>query len=305
MKQKVQAGLGVDTLTRTPTWDIQRFRIIRFSNRALLYAVVWLLSIMFIYPLAWTAGSSLKSVSEMFIYPPTLFPQSPQLDNYVRVLSVVPFGRWFMNTVVVVIQSTLGTVLTASLVAYSFARFRYRGRDTLFFLTLATMMLPAQVTLIPQFIIFHYMGWIDTLRPLWVPHWFGGGAFFIFLMRQFILSLPRELDEAALIDGANRLQIFWRVLMPLCAPALATLTVIAFMGSWSDFLGPLIYLNTPAKFTLAVGLQYFNQVGDVASEPMQNLLMAACVLTIAPTLIVFFAAQKYFVRGIAMTGIKG
>jgi multiple sugar transport system permease protein len=305
MKQEIDPGLPSQPLSAGGHWDTHRFRFFRLSNRALLYGAVWLLSLVFIYPLLWTVGSSLKHISEMFIYPPTLFPEWPQFDNYLRVLTVVPFGRWFLNTVIVVIQSTLGTVLTASLVAYSFARFRYRGRDTLFFLTLATMMLPAQVTLIPQFILFHYMGWIDTLRPLWVPSWFGGGAFFIFLMRQFILSLPRDLDEAALIDGANRLQIFVRVLLPLCAPALATLTVIAFMASWSDFLGPLIYLNTPAKFTLAVGLQYFNQVGDVSSEPMQNLLMAACVLTIAPTLVVFFAAQKYFVRGIVMTGIKG
>ncbi|NJN84705.1 MAG: carbohydrate ABC transporter permease [Caldilineaceae bacterium] len=145
----------------------------------------------------------------------------------------------------------------------------------------------------------------DTIQPLWVPHWFGGGAFFIFLMRQFFMSLPRELDEAAIIDGANRLQIFFRILLPLTKPALATMTVISFMSGWSDFLGPLIYLNSPQKFTLAVGLQYFNAVEDAGFEPTQHLLMTACVLTVVPTLIVFFSTQKYFVRGIVMTGDQG
>ena len=201
--------------------------------------------------------------------------------------------------------ATAGTVISAAMVSYSFARFRYRGRELLFLITLTTMMLPGQVTLVPQFILFFKLGWIDTIKPLWVPHWFGGGAFFIFLMRQFFLSLPRELDEAALIDGANRLQIFLRILLPLTKPALATMTVISFMAGWSEFLQPLIYLNSPSKFTLAVGLQYFNAVEDASYEPTEHLLMTACVLTVVPALVVFFATQKYFVRGIVMSGIKG
>jgi len=277
----------------------------RCARRGLLYIITLLLSMVFIYPLAWTLGSSLKTPGEMFIYPPTLFPSSPQLANYAEVMEAVPFARWFLNTVVVVLLATVGTVLSAAMVSYSFARFRYRGRDILFLITLATMMLPGQVTLVPQFILFFKLGWIDTIKPLWVPHWFGGGAFFIFLMRQFFLSLPRELDEAAIIDGANRLQIFFRILMPLTKPALATMTVISFMSGWSDFLGPLIYLNTPQKFTLAVGLQYFNAIEGVSYEPTEHLLMTACVLTVVPPLLVFFATQKYFVRGIVMTGIKG
>lgn len=277
----------------------------RLGKRTLLYATTLLLSLIFIYPLVWTLGSSLKTPAEMFVYPPTLFPTSAQFSNYATVMETVPFARWFLNTVVVVVTATTGTVISASMVSYSFARFRYRGRDMLFLITLATMMLPGQVTLVPQFIIFFKLGWIDTIKPLWVPHWFGGGAFFIFLMRQFFMSLPRELDEAAIIDGANRLQIFFHILLPLTKPALATMTVIAFMHHWSDFLGPLIYLNTPQKFTLAVGLQYFNAVEDISYEPTQHLLMTACVLTIVPALLVFFATQKYFVRGIVMTGIKG
>lgn len=287
--------------------SVQRLRVIigRATGRIGLYAITLLLSLIFIYPLVWTLGSSLKTPAEMFIYPPTLFPESPQIANYLQVMETVPFGRWFLNTVIVVVASTAGTVLSASMVSYSFARFRYRGRELLFLITLSTMMLPGQVTLVPQFILFFKLGWIDTIKPLWVPHWFGGGAFFIFLMRQFFLSLPRELDEAAIIDGANRLQVFFRILLPLTKPALATMAVISFMNGWSDFLGPLIYLNSPQKFTLAVGLQFFNSVEDASYEPTEHLLMTACVLTVVPTLLVFFVAQKYFVRGIVMSGIKG
>ena len=282
-----------------------RYLFGRGLKRSTLYIVILLLSVIFIYPLLWTMGSSLKTPGEMFIYPPKLLPAWPQFSNYLEVMDTVPFGRWFFNTVIVVVASTVGTVLSASMVAYSFARFRYRGRDTLFLITLATMMLPGQVTLVPQFILFFKLGWIDTILPLWVPHWFGGGAFFIFLMRQFFMSLPRELDEAAIIDGANRFQIFFRILLPLTKPALATMTVISFMAGWSEFLQPLIYLNSPDKFTLAVGLQYFNAVEDVGYEPTEHLLMTACVLTVLPTMIVFFATQKYFVRGIVMSGLKG
>ena len=280
-------------------------RIVRRIPRALLLVLTLMLSVLFAFPLVWTLSSSLKDISEMFIFPPTLLPTVPRWRNYLLVARDVPFGLWFMNTVRVVVLATAGTVISASLVAYSFARFKYRGRDIIFMITLSTMMLPAQVTLIPQFILFHKFGWINTIRPLWVPAWFGGGAFNIFMMRQFIMSLPRELDEAALIDGSSRWRIFWRIIVPLCKPALATLMVISFMRNWSNFMGPLIYLNTPKKFTLSVGLQYFSDVEDGNYEPMYQLLMAACVLTLVPCLVVFFSAQRLFVRGIAMTGIKG
>jgi multiple sugar transport system permease protein len=205
----------------------------------------------------------------------------------------------------VVILSTGGVVVTSSLVAYSFARFEYRGRDLIFLATLGTMMLPAQVTLIPQFVLFNALGFINTLLPLWVPSWFGGGAFFIFLLRQFFLSLPTDLDEAALMDGANVLQVYWSILMPLCKPALATVAIISFIESWNDFLGPLIYLNTPDKFTVAVGLSFFQNVPEAAGEPLQHLLMAASVMAILPPLLLFFSFQRYFVQGIVLSGIKG
>jgi multiple sugar transport system permease protein len=306
MKQNSVMAARTEGLRGSPiSTDSARVAISRISGRVMLYIFTLFLSLLFVYPLVWTLGSSLKTPAEMFIYPPTLFPASPQFSNYLEVMEKVPFARWFLNSIVVVVASTVGTVISASMVSYSFARFRYRGRDLLFMITLTTMMLPSQVTLVPQFILFFKLGWIDTIKPLWVPHWFGGGAFFIFLMRQFFMSLPRELDEAAIIDGANRLQVFFRILLPLTKPALATMTVISFMSGWSDFLGPLIYLNTPQKFTLAVGLQYFNAVEDVSFEPTEHLLMTACVLTLLPALLLFFSTQKYFVRGIAMTGIKG
>lgn len=274
--------------------------------RALTYAIVLALCVLFGFPLFWTAMSSLKTIPEMFSFPPISIPAAPQWANYWTVLNIdYPVGRWFINSVLIVVLTTFGTIVTSSLVAYSFARFEYRGRDILFMITLSTMMLPAQVTLIPQFVLFYKLGWVNTHLPLWVPHWFGGGAFAIFLMRQFFLTLPRDLDEAALIDGAGYFRIFWSILMPLCKPVLATLAIITIIASWSDFLGPLIYLNTPEKFTVSVGLQFFNAVPEVGGEPMQHLLMAACVMSMVPIILMFFFGQRFFVQGIVMSGIKG
>ena len=275
--------------------------------RALLYFIVFALCVLFGFPLFWTLMSSLKTSTEMFAFPPALVPEIPQWSNYLEVLIIprIPVSRWALNSSFLVIMVTTGTLISASLVAYSFARFTYRGRDALFLITLATMMLPAQVTLIPQFVLFYKLGWLNTLKPLWIPHWFGGGAFAIFLMRQFFLSLPRDLDEAALIDGAGYFRIFWSILLPLCKPILATLAIITIIFTWSDFLGPLIYLNSPEKFTVSVGLQFFNSAPDVGGEPVQQLLMAACVLSMLPIIIIFFIGQRYFVQGIVMSGIKG
>ena len=282
-----------------------RRRLLLQGGSVVLYVLAIGLSVVFMFPFFWTVSSSLKKASEMFVFPPLVFPEVPQWDNYARVLEKVPYVPWFLNTLVVVVLTTAGAVLSSALVGYSFARFSYRGRDLLFLITLSTMTLPAQVTLIPKFLLFHKMGWIDTIRPLWVPSWFGGGAFYIFLMRQFIMSLPREMDEAALIDGAGRVRIFSHILLPLCKPALATAAIISFMASWGDFLGPVIYLNTREKFTLAVGLHYFRTVPVVSAEPLHHILMAACVLTTTPPLLVFFAFQRYFVHGVVLSGIKG
>lgn len=280
----------------------------RFTGgRLAQYVLVFVLCFIFGFPLFWTLMSSLKTSAEMFAYPPRIFPAVPQWSNYVDALTMdrIQVVRWFWNSVVIVTLATLGTLISASLVAYSFARFQYRGRNALFLITLATMMLPAEVTLIPQFVLFFMLGWINTLKPLWVPFWFGGGAFAIFLMRQFFLSLPKDLDEAALIDGASYFRIFWSILLPLCKPILATLAIITIIATWGDFLGPLIYLNSPSKFTISVGLHFFNGAPEVGGEPMQHLLMAVCILSMIPVIIIFFLGQRFFVQGIVMSGIKG
>ena len=275
------------------------------AEQGVLYLLAAILGVVFMFPFFWTIMSSLKSIQEISRFPPVWIPEVLQWGNYTRTLTIVPFALWTYNSFFVVTLSTLGTVLSASLVAYSFARFRYRGRDVIFMITLGTMMLPAQVTLIPQFILFHKLGWINTLYPLWLPAWFGGGAFAIFLLRQFILSLPKDLDEAALIDGASYFRIFWQILLPLCKAVVATIAVISFIGSWNDFVNPLIYLQLPEKFTLAVGLNYFKNQPEMGGEPTQHLLMAASVMVIIPVILLFFATQRYFVQGIVLSGIKG
>jgi multiple sugar transport system permease protein len=279
----------------------------RTASRYPLYLVLILLSIVFAFPLFWTISSSLKTGPEWYVFPPKWLPDSPQWGNYLRVFRLMryPYGRWVFNSFFIVIMATSGTLVTGSLVAYGFARFPFRGRDALFLATLSTMMIPSSVTLIPQFILFHRLGWTDTPQPLWVPTWFGGGAFYIFLMRQFFMTLPRELDEAALIDGAGYFRIFWNVLLPLCRPVLATVGIISFMAHWSDFMGPLIYLNSNEKFTVSVGLQFFQEAKDIGGEPLHHILMAGTALSIIPCILLFFGTQRYFVRGIVMTGLKG
>jgi ABC-type glycerol-3-phosphate transport system permease component len=260
-------------------------------------------------PFFWTVSSSGKSIQELYRYPPTFWPESPQfVENYAEIWQVVPFGRWLGNTFFVTALALMGTILSASLVAYGFARFRFPGRDIFFSLTLAIIMLPTEVTLIPQYLLFKEFGWIDTYYPLIVPSWFGGGAFNIFLMRQFLLTIPFDLDEAAKIDGASSWRIFWQIIMPLCKPALATMATLGFIGHWHSFLGPLIYLNSEEKYTVAVGLRYFQSAfagGSAVARPQDHLLMGGALMVALPCLILFFVGQKYFVQGIVTSGIKG
>ncbi len=283
----------------------------RYAKRSrrqwpILYIMLSLLAIVFMFPFFWTISTSLKTARELFLFPPSVFPESPQFENYARVNEFVPFFRWAWNTVFVVSLSTLGAVASASIVAYSFARFDYPGRELIFLLTLGTMMLPSEVTLIPQYIMFNKIRWIDTYRPLIIPAYFGGGAFNIFLMRQFIMALPRDLDESALIDGASYFTIFAKVLLPLCKPVVATVAVLGFLAGWNDFMGPLIYLNNSSRFTLSLGLRYFHlNPGQMGGMPSDHLLMAGCVMSSAPSIVIFFCAQRFFVQGIAMSGIKG
>ncbi len=269
------------------------------------YVLMSMLVFLFFFPYFWTLTSSLKEPWELVDYPPTLFPNVPQWGNYGRVFEKVPFLTWTGNTVYIATLSTVGGLITASMAGYAFARGQFRGKGPIFLVSLGTMMLPAQVTLIPQFVLFHKLGWLDSFRPLWVPSWFGGGAFAIFLMRQFVMTLPQELDESAIIDGATYFRIFWSILMPLCQPALATLGVISIIGHWNEFLTALIYLSSEQKLTIAVGLNYFKNVPEVGGAPLEHLLMAASVMSTLPLIVLFFAAQRYFVQGVVMTGIKG
>jgi ABC-type glycerol-3-phosphate transport system permease component len=301
-----------DALTnrRTSPLTVPAFRSAktkRALGRLLLYVVVIGSSSIFMLPFVYTLLSSLKTPSELFMYPPSWIPATPQLENYVEVFRRVPFATWLWNSLQISLISTLGAVLSAAVVGYSFARFRYPGRDIIFMITLSTMMLPVEVTLIPLYLMFAQLKWLDTYYPLIVPSFFGGGAFLIFLMRQFFMTIPKDLDEAARIDGASYLRIFWQILMPLSVPALATAAILTFMGRWDAFLEPFIFLNSTAKFTVAIGIRYFQSVAGVADagEHNEHLLMAASVMMTAPIIMLFFAAQRYFVRGIVMTGIKG
>jgi multiple sugar transport system permease protein len=302
-------ALGVSQPTSLVTTRSSSARAARFGRWTLIYAAVVAGSVLSMFPFVWTFLSSGKTPAELYLIPPTLWPRSPQwIPNYEMVWQLIPFGQWMLNTAFVTAVDLLGTVLSASLVAYSFARFRYPGRDILFLLCLSTLMLPTEVTLIPQYLLFKNLGWIDTYLPLIVPIWLGGGAFNIFLMRQFIMSIPFDLDEAAKIDGASSLRVFAQIIMPLCKPAIATMAALGFIGFWNWFLAPLVFLNSPEKYLVAVGLRYFNvgaAQGQQAAKPQDHLLLAASLMVALPCLILFFVAQKYFVRGIVMTGIKG
>ena len=277
----------------------------RGFRNAFWYLGMTLLVVGFFFPYFWTVSSSLKQPSELFTFPPAMLPAVPQWHNYAKVFEAVPFLAWTWNTVFVAVLGTLGRLISASLAAFAFARAEFRGKNLLFMITLGTMMLPVQVTLIPQYVLFNELGWINTLLPLWVPAWFGGGAFAIFLLRQFMMTIPKELDEAAIIDGASYVRIFWTIVMPLCTAALATLAVISLIGSWNAFLEPLLYLRSAKLFTIAVGLNFFRAKPELGGLPTQHLLMAASVMSTLPLIVLFFSAQKYFVQGIALTGIKG
>ena len=272
-----------------------------YAKAAAVQTVLFGGMIVSLIPFLWMLSTSLKDPGEVMLYPPRWIPSVVHWENYLAVWRVIPFATFLKNTVLVTVLCIAGELLTASMAAYAFARLRFRGKTILFWLVLSTMMLPGQVTMIPVFILFNALGWVDTLKPLIVPSFLGGGAFYIFLLRQFFTSLPIELDEAAKIDGCSPLGIYWRVILPLSKPALATVAVFSFVEHWNDFMRPLIYLNSVEKQTIAVGLRWFQ--GQHGTD--FHWLMAAATMALLPVLIIFFVAQRYFVRGIAMTGMKG
>ncbi|MBX3051817.1 MAG: carbohydrate ABC transporter permease [Caldilineaceae bacterium] len=270
-----------------------------------IYVLLVVAGLAFGLPFFWTISSSLKPITELFVFPPTVWPENVRWQNYADVFVIAPFALFIWNTVIVTSLAMVGQILSAAVVAFGFTRFRFPGREPLFVLVLSTLMLPWQVTVVPQFLLFRYLGWINTFAPLIVPSFFGGGAFYIFMLRQFFLTIPRDLDEAAKLDGASSFRIFWNIMLPLSKAALATVAIFSFIGHWNEFFGPLIYLNSPDKFTISIGLRYFVSNPFESDEPREAILMAASLITAAPVLMLFFAAQKYFVQGIATTGLKG
>ncbi|MCU0315547.1 MAG: carbohydrate ABC transporter permease [Fimbriimonadaceae bacterium] len=279
----------------------QQARIEKFW-KVVLFILLCLGSIVFLIPFWVTLMMSLKSTADIAGTPLWSWPTEPSLQNYVKVLTNenAPFLLFFRNTTVIAVLSTVGVLITSALAAYAFARLNFRGRDGLFIVLLATMMLPGIVTMIPTYVMYKYLSWVDSFLPLWVPAWFGGGAFNIFLLRQFYMGIPRELDEAAVIDGASHATIFWRIIMPLSGPALATVGIFALIYNWRDFMGPLLYLNDPKKQTLELGLRTYQTLNSA----QWDLLMAASILVLIPLVILFVVGQKFFVRGIVMTGGK-
>ena len=258
-------------------------------------------AILFTIPFLWTISTALKTPEEIAKDPTHLIPNQFAWDNFYKAWTALPFTQFVLNTLFITVLNTIGTVFTASLVAYGFARFNFKGRNLCFYAMLATMMLPGQVTMIPVFMIWRELHAIDTFYPLIVGSYFGGGAFNIFLLRQFLLTIPRELDEAAMLDGASYPRIWWSILLPLSTPALATVAIFSFIGNWDSFDGPLIYLNSPEKYTVAMGLRMFQDSFGTNLEQ----LMAASVIHILPTIVIFFFAQRYFLKGIALSGLSG
>ena len=264
-----------------------------------LQVALTIVAVLFTVPLLWMLLSSLKASTEVF--QTAWFPEAPRWQNYIDIFDMVPFARFLLNSAIVVVLAVLGTVVSLALVAYSFARLRWPGRDFWFGLLIATMMLPEVVTLVPRFVIFRDLQWINTPLPLIVPYWFAATPLYVFLMRQFFRGLPLELDEAAWIDGANRLQILFLVLLPLATPVIATVAVFSMLQHYQDYLNPLIFLNSLDQYTVPLGVAYFNATDAARTE----LIFAAATIMVAPMVVIFLSAQRYFVQGIAMTGFGG
>ncbi len=271
--------------------------------RAIIYVLLIGLGLVFILPLAWMISTSLKPDTELLLWPPRWIPSTVRWTNYTESWGPYNFNIYLRNTVTITVLAGIGQVLSAAVVAYGFARLRFPGRDFLFGVVLATIMLPGIVTLVPMYIIFQKIRWVNTFLPLIVPAYFGGGAFFIFLFRQFFMTIPMELTDAAKIDGCSDLGIFRSVMMPLAKPGIAAAAIFSFIANWNDFMGPLIYLNSEDKRTLTLGLRDFIVVS--AQRTQFQYLMAVSTVTVLPVIVIFFVAQKYFIQGVIMSGVKG
>lgn len=289
------SGMPSSVRIRTPA----RIRAMRVSGRVLTYVILWLGSFVYAIPFLWMVRTSFMRLDKLFEEPPQLWPDPWIWQNYIDMWETGPFANWIVNSLILVALGMLGQTLISIFVAYGFARTQFPGRNQLFVLILATLMLPGHVTIVPKFIMFRTVGLLDSLWPVALPDLWGQ-AFYIFILRQFFLTLPVELDEAAEIDGANLLQVLFRVVIPLSKPAIATVAVFNFINKWNEFFEPFVFIQTPEKLTLAVGIRWFRTQYGTEFQ----MLMAASIVSVAPIVIVFFFAQKQFVRGIALTGIK-
>jgi multiple sugar transport system permease protein len=268
------------------------------------YALLILGACVILIPLYWMVATSLKAETKLFVLPPQVIPDPIVLRNYVDVWTIQPFTGYFINTIFITVLAMSGEILSCALVAYGFARFRFPGRDALFILLLGTMMLPGIITMIPSFLIWRALDRIDTFSPLTVGALFAWGPSYIFLLRQFFLTIPREIEEAAIIDGANVIDVFWKVMLPLVKPALLAIAVLSFNGNWNNFMNPLIYINTPGKYPVILGLYAF--AGSLSKEaPKWHYMMAMTVIMSLPILLLYFRAQKYFIEGLTVGGVKG
>ena len=273
-------------------------------QRVALYAVLALGAVVFALPFLWMVSTAFKPPWQVMIYPPQWIPAEIWWPNFTDSWGALDFGVFYRNTVFVTLMNIVGTLISTSMVAFAFARMRFRGRNTLFLLVLSTMMLPTQVTLIPTYVLFSRLGWINTFVPLILPIWLAGGptgAFNVFLLRQFFLTIPREIDDAAKIDGAGYFSIYSRIILPMSRPALGIIAIFTFTNNWNDFFTPLIYINTTDKYTVALALRFYQTRLDVQMGP----LMAQSLVALVPVLIIFFIAQKRYVQGIVVTGVKG
>lgn len=302
MNESIQPGGSINPLAAGEGWTAsRRRRRTKLGSRILLYLTMIILSLIFLMPLFWLITTSLKEQGDVFASPPVWLPEVPQWSNYAEAVNRAMLWTWLRNTATVAFFAVIGNVLTSSIVAYGFARLQFPGKNILFVLLLSTMMLPDVILLVPQFILFREFGWIDTLLPLIVPTFFGGGAFNIFLVRQFYMTIPRDFDDAARLDGASNWQIWRQILLPLSAPALTAVAIFSFVHHWNDFLGPLIYLQSEDMKTLALGLRAFISPTDAS----WHISMAASMFLVVPVMVIFFVGQRYFIRGVAMTGITG
>ena len=268
-------------------------------RRVLLYIVLILIAVIMVVPFLWMLSTSLKTQYDAVKIPPVWIPDPPQWENYVRLFTEQPMFQFMLNTIKIVFFVVLGQLFFSSLAAYSFARISFKGRNVVFFLYIATLMVPGQVTMIPTYLMFAKAGLTDNHLALILPAFFS--AFGVFLLRQFFMSLPRELEEAAEIDGCNPFMTYWRLMLPLVVPAMLTLGVFTLMNTWNDYMGPLIYLSSPEKYTMTLGIAYFKGVYTT----QWNLVMAGSIVSVMPILIAYLCAQKYFIEGIAFSGVKG